>query len=159
MPDKITYGDQSIKNMRNRLSRLDRKKQSVKGKVPHSPDIEVITTSNTFIATTEAIVHAGMRPTFVDIDEQTYNIDVNQIEAKIINIHGQLSKRTAKIEQYLNENKESLEADLNDKIEHIRQEILNRQNAFKQDINILENNRAYALLSGVNCSRSISCGF
>jgi len=46
-------------------------------------DIEVITTSNTFIATTEAIVQAGMRPTFVDIDEQTYNIDVNQLESKI----------------------------------------------------------------------------
>jgi dTDP-4-amino-4,6-dideoxygalactose transaminase len=46
-------------------------------------DIEVITTSNTFIATTEAIVQAGMRPTFVDIDENTYNIDPNLIEAAI----------------------------------------------------------------------------
>ena len=46
-------------------------------------DIEVITTSNTFIATTESIVQAGMRPTFVDIDEQTYNIDVNLLESAI----------------------------------------------------------------------------
>jgi dTDP-4-amino-4,6-dideoxygalactose transaminase len=49
----------------------------------NSVDIEVITTSNTFIATTEAIVQAGMRPTFVDIDEQTYNIDVTQLESNI----------------------------------------------------------------------------
>jgi dTDP-4-amino-4,6-dideoxygalactose transaminase len=46
-------------------------------------EIEVITTSNTFIATTEAIVQAGMMPAFVDIDEKTYNIDVNQIESAI----------------------------------------------------------------------------
>jgi dTDP-4-amino-4,6-dideoxygalactose transaminase len=46
-------------------------------------DIEVITTSNTFIATTEAIVQAGMMPTFVDIDEGTYNIDTNLIESAI----------------------------------------------------------------------------
>jgi dTDP-4-amino-4,6-dideoxygalactose transaminase len=46
-------------------------------------DIEVITTTNTFIATTEAIVQAGMRPTFVDIDEKTYNMDVDQLESAI----------------------------------------------------------------------------
>jgi dTDP-4-amino-4,6-dideoxygalactose transaminase len=46
-------------------------------------DVEVITTSNTFIATTEAIVQAGMRPTFVDIDEKTYNMDVNLLESAI----------------------------------------------------------------------------
>jgi dTDP-4-amino-4,6-dideoxygalactose transaminase len=48
-----------------------------------APDIEVITTTNTFIATTEAIVQAGMRPTFVDIDEKTYNMDVDQLESAI----------------------------------------------------------------------------
>ena len=44
---------------------------------------EVITTSNTFIATTEAIVQAGMRPAFVDIDERTFNMDINLVESAI----------------------------------------------------------------------------
>jgi dTDP-4-amino-4,6-dideoxygalactose transaminase len=44
---------------------------------------EVITTANTFIATAEAIVLVGAKPIFVDIDEKTYNINVEQIEDKI----------------------------------------------------------------------------
>lgn len=35
----------------------------------------VVTVPNTFIATTEAISQAGALPEFVDIDEQTYNMD------------------------------------------------------------------------------------
>jgi dTDP-4-amino-4,6-dideoxygalactose transaminase len=35
----------------------------------------VITVPHTFIATTEAISQAGAEPTFVDIDERTYNMD------------------------------------------------------------------------------------
>jgi dTDP-4-amino-4,6-dideoxygalactose transaminase len=41
---------------------------------------EVITVSHTFIATVEAILLTGARPVFVDIDPQTYTLDVSQIE-------------------------------------------------------------------------------
>ncbi len=44
---------------------------------------EVITVSHTFIATAEAILLAGARPVFVDIDPATYLMDVSQIEARI----------------------------------------------------------------------------
>ena len=47
------------------------------------PGDEVITVANTFIATAEAIVLAGARPVFVDIDPQTCLMDVSQVEAKI----------------------------------------------------------------------------
>ena len=44
------------------------------------PGDEVITVPNTFIATTEAISQTGAIPVFVDIDEQTYNMDPNKLE-------------------------------------------------------------------------------
>lgn len=37
----------------------------------------VVTVPNTFIATAEAISQAGALPRFVDIDEKTYNMDVD----------------------------------------------------------------------------------
>ena len=47
------------------------------------PGDEVITVSHTFIATAEAIVLAGARPVFVDIDPHTYLMDVSQVERAI----------------------------------------------------------------------------
>ena len=44
---------------------------------------EVITVPNTFIATTEAISFCGATPVFVDIDEKTYNMNPDLIEAAI----------------------------------------------------------------------------
>jgi len=45
---------------------------------------EVITVSNTFIATVEAVILAGARPVFVDINPETFNMDTSQVE-KMIN--------------------------------------------------------------------------
>ncbi len=44
---------------------------------------EVITVSHTMTSTVDSIVRCGAKPIFVDIDEETYNIDVNKIEEKI----------------------------------------------------------------------------
>lgn len=44
---------------------------------------EVITTSLSFIATSNVILYCKAKPIFVDIDENTLNIDVNKIEEKI----------------------------------------------------------------------------
>lgn len=42
---------------------------------------EILTVPNTFIATTEAIIQAGYRPVFVDVDPQTYLMDPAKLEA------------------------------------------------------------------------------
>lgn len=44
---------------------------------------EVITTSFSFFATAEVITRTGATPVFVDIDPQTFNIDVDRIESVI----------------------------------------------------------------------------
>jgi dTDP-4-amino-4,6-dideoxygalactose transaminase len=44
------------------------------------PGDEVITVSNTFIATVEAIAMVGAKPVFVDIDPETYLMDCRQLE-------------------------------------------------------------------------------
>jgi len=61
---------------------------------------EVITSPFTFIATAETIACMGAKPVFVDIDEETYNIDVSKIEQAItkktkaimpVSLYGQMS--------------------------------------------------------------------
>jgi dTDP-4-amino-4,6-dideoxygalactose transaminase len=44
---------------------------------------EVITTPYTFVATTEAIVRTGGTPVFVDIEEDSFNLDVKQAAAAV----------------------------------------------------------------------------
>jgi len=46
---------------------------------------EVLTSPNTFVATSNSILYVGARPIFVDIDKNTLNIDINQIDKTITN--------------------------------------------------------------------------
>jgi dTDP-4-amino-4,6-dideoxygalactose transaminase len=46
----------------------------------YGPGDEIITVSNTFIATVEAIAAVGATPVFVDIDPETYLMDWHQLE-------------------------------------------------------------------------------
>jgi len=47
------------------------------------PGDEVIVPAHTFVATATAVTLCGAKPVFVDIDANTYNIDVTQIESAI----------------------------------------------------------------------------
>tara|TARA_B100000886_G_scaffold271217_1_gene195184 strand:- start:2429 stop:3514 length:1086 start_codon:yes stop_codon:yes gene_type:complete len=49
------------------------------------PGDEIITTPFTFISSSEVISQLGAIPVFVDIEEDTYNINANKIEARITN--------------------------------------------------------------------------
>ncbi len=46
---------------------------------------EVLVPSFTFIASATSVIRAGGRPIFVDIDERTYTIDINDLKKKITN--------------------------------------------------------------------------
>ncbi len=47
------------------------------------PGDEVITVAFTFIATVEAISYVGATPVFADINPDTFNLDINELEKKI----------------------------------------------------------------------------
>ncbi len=47
------------------------------------PGDEVITVSNTWISTAETISQTGAKPVFIDIDADTYTMDVKKLEEKI----------------------------------------------------------------------------
>jgi len=46
---------------------------------------EVITSPNTFVATSNSVLYVGAKPIFVDIDKQTLNIDSLQVEKTVRN--------------------------------------------------------------------------
>lgn len=46
-------------------------------------ETEVLVPAITFIATSNAVMHAGMKPVFVDVDPVTYNMDPDEIEKHI----------------------------------------------------------------------------
>lgn len=46
-------------------------------------ETEVLVPAITFIATSNAVLHAGMKPVFVDVDPVTYNMDPNEIEKHV----------------------------------------------------------------------------
>jgi dTDP-4-amino-4,6-dideoxygalactose transaminase len=56
----------------------------------------VITVSNTFIATTEAITQAGARPEFVDVDAGTCNMDPNKLREHL-EAHCVMDRPTARL--------------------------------------------------------------
>jgi len=47
------------------------------------PGSEVILPAMTFVASANAVVHAGYRPVFADCDARTFNIDVKDVERRI----------------------------------------------------------------------------
>ena len=47
------------------------------------PDSEIIIPSFTFYASASAAVFAGLRPVYIDVDPQTFNMDVGQLEQAI----------------------------------------------------------------------------
>ena len=51
--------------------------------LPRDADGEVLLPSLTFIATAHAVVEGGLRPVFVDVEEDTLNIDIEDLKAKI----------------------------------------------------------------------------
>jgi len=51
----------------------------------YKPGDEIILPVHTYVATAEVVALLGLTPVFIDVDEETFNIDVNQLEGKITN--------------------------------------------------------------------------
>src|SRR5579872_3458502 len=47
------------------------------------PGDEIILPVHTYVATAEVVALLGLVPVFIDVDERTFNIDVNQIDSKV----------------------------------------------------------------------------
>jgi UDP-2-acetamido-2-deoxy-ribo-hexuluronate aminotransferase len=68
------------------------------------PGDEVVTPAFTFVATAEAVVLAGAKPVFVDVEPDTGNVDVQQVEAALtprtkalmpVSLYGQMANLPA----------------------------------------------------------------
>ncbi len=57
----------------------------------------VVTSPNTFLASSNSIIYSGAIPDFVDIDSESFNIDVNRLEDKIKSILSASKKLAAVI--------------------------------------------------------------
>ena len=71
------------------------------------PGDEVILPVHTYVATAEVIALLGITPVFIDVEEDTFNIDVNQLEKKItpktvaivpVHLYGQCADMEALLE-------------------------------------------------------------
>src|SRR5919204_2113742 len=71
------------------------------------PGVEVIVPANTFIATVEAVVQAGMRPVLVDVDEGDYTLGVDAAAAAVgprtrvllpVHLYGQMADMRGLVE-------------------------------------------------------------
>jgi dTDP-4-amino-4,6-dideoxygalactose transaminase len=61
-----------------------------KGREYFEKSDEIVTTPFTFTATGDAILRSGATPTFVDIDPETYNMDVNQLKEYVESASGRV---------------------------------------------------------------------
>lgn len=56
---------------------------ALKEKYNWEEDAEILVPAITFIATSNAVIHAGLKPVFVDVDIHTYNMDPDEIKKHI----------------------------------------------------------------------------
>lgn len=69
--------------MNSGTSALQVSLEALKEKFNYQPGDEVLVPATTFIATSNVVIQAGLKPVFVDVDPRTYNIDPSLIENRI----------------------------------------------------------------------------